>query len=51
MCMWTRLMVHPQFAYLIELLAKKNKVVVLIDEYDKPILDHIANVPMAICYP
>lgn len=28
-------------------LAKKNKVVILIDEYDKPMLDHITNIKMA----
>jgi hypothetical protein len=33
---------------LIELLAQKNKVVVLIDEYDKPILDHLKNISRAL---
>jgi hypothetical protein len=32
---------------LVEALAKKNKVAILIDEYDKPIIDHIANIPLA----
>jgi len=32
---------------LIEQLAKKNKVVLLVDEYDKPLLDHITNIEMA----
>jgi len=36
-----------RFAELIEKLAKTNKVVLLIDEYDKPILDHINNIEMA----
>jgi len=33
--------------YLILELAKKSKVVILIDEYDKPILDHIKNIDEA----
>jgi hypothetical protein len=28
-------------------LAEKSKIVFLVDEYDKPILDHIENIPMA----
>lgn len=36
-----------RFKALIENLSKKNKVVVLIDEYDKPILEHLDNVAMA----
>jgi hypothetical protein len=36
-----------KFALLIEQCAKKNQVVVLIDEYDKPILDHIHNLEEA----
>jgi hypothetical protein len=32
---------------LIEILAETNKVVVLIDEYDKPILDHLKNIEEA----
>lgn len=32
---------------LIEELSLKNKVVILIDEYDKPIIDHISNLPIA----
>ena len=32
---------------LVEALAKKEKVVILIDEYDKPIIDHITNTPIA----
>jgi len=33
--------------YLIEQLGKKNKVVLIVDEYDKPILDHITNTQVA----
>jgi len=36
-----------RFAELIIQLSQKNKVVLLIDEYDKPILDHIDNIEMA----
>lgn len=36
-----------QFSLLIEALATQGKVVILIDEYDKPILDHIHNIEMA----
>ena len=32
---------------LVRELSKKNKVVILIDEYDKPILDHIKNIEQA----
>ena len=32
---------------LIELLAKEKKVVVLVDEYDKPVIDYIENIPEA----
>ena len=32
---------------LVTQLGKKNKVVILIDEYDKPMLDHINDIPMA----
>ena len=35
------------FGDLIDRLAKKNKVVILVDEYDKPILDNIANPEIA----
>jgi hypothetical protein len=35
------------FSDLIEKLASKNKVAVLIDEYDKPIIDNITNVKVA----
>ena len=38
---------YEQFAELIFKLATKNKVVVLIDEYDKPIIDNIGNVKEA----
>jgi len=34
-------------AHLITQLSKKNKVIILIDEYDKPILDHIKNIEEA----
>jgi hypothetical protein len=36
-----------QFTALIKRLAQKNKVVILIDEYDKPILDHLKNKNLA----
>jgi len=36
-----------QFQSLIEQLSKINKVVLLIDEYDKPILDHIKDIQLA----
>lgn len=36
-----------KFKVLVAALAQKNKVVFLVDEYDKPILDHIDNVPVA----
>ncbi|MGA1865701.1 MAG: AAA family ATPase, partial [bacterium] len=37
-----------KFYQLIRLLAQKNKVVVLIDEYDKPIIDNIEKKPIAM---
>jgi hypothetical protein len=40
-------LVQSQFAFLIKELAKQNKVVILIDEYDKPILDSIASIEKA----
>ena len=39
--------IPAQLQLLVEELAKKNKVVILIDEYDKPILDHIHNLEEA----
>jgi len=39
--------VYDQLSDLVKQLAKINKVVILIDEYDKPMLDHISNVPKA----
>lgn len=39
--------VETKFAELITQLSKKNKVVILIDEYDKPLLDHISNLSQA----
>jgi hypothetical protein len=36
-----------QLQALVEKLAEKNKVVILIDEYDKPLLDHLKDIPMA----
>ena len=39
--------VYDQLSDLVKQLAHKNKVVILIDEYDKPILDHISDVPKA----
>lgn len=38
---------HHQFADLISQLAAQNKVVILIDEYDKPIIDNIEDVEKA----
>jgi len=35
------------FEELIEKLSKINRVVILIDEYDKPIIDHITDIPKA----
>ncbi|MFN8674490.1 MAG: AAA family ATPase [Candidatus Sericytochromatia bacterium] len=37
-----------KFIQLITNLSKIDKVVVLIDEYDKPLIDHIDNIPIAI---
>ena len=34
------------FKFLVMELSKKNKVVLLIDEYDKPLVDHIGNLPL-----
>ncbi len=31
---------NAKFSFLVKQLARKNKVVLLIDEYDKPVLDH-----------
>jgi len=39
--------ISGKFATLIQQLAQKNSVVILIDEYDKPILDHIDNLEEA----
>jgi len=39
---------NERFAELIRRMSKNGKVVVLIDEYDKPILDNIPNVEIAI---
>lgn len=39
--------IKSKLELLIELLAKKNKVVLLIDEYDKPILDNLEDVKNA----
>lgn len=36
-----------KFITIVEQLHKANKVVLLIDEYDKPIIDHIDNIPIA----
>lgn len=38
---------YDQFVTLIEQLAARNRVVVLVDEYDKPIIDNIENVAEA----
>jgi len=40
--------IKEKFDELITLLAKEKKVVVLIDEYDKPIIDFMDNIPQAI---
>ncbi|MCI0470520.1 MAG: AAA family ATPase, partial [Candidatus Aminicenantes bacterium] len=39
--------IKGKFGELIEILAKDKKVVVLIDEYDKPIIDYLGNIPEA----
>ena len=39
---------EDKFKELIEKLSQRNLVVILIDEYDKPILDHLDNSPQAI---
>ncbi len=36
-----------KFSTIIKALSKKNKVVIIIDEYDKPILDNITNIEIA----
>jgi hypothetical protein len=38
---------NSKFVLLVEKLAERNKVVVLIDEYDKPILDHLSDIKRA----
>ncbi len=38
---------QDKFSTLIEKLAEKNRVVILVDEYDKPLLDHIKDVKRA----
>ena len=38
---------HEQFAELLFELAKQNRVVVLIDDYDKPIIDNLENLKEA----
>ena len=38
---------HSQLKALIKALAKKGRVVVLIDEYDKPLIDHLHNQEVA----
>jgi len=38
---------YAQLSHLIKQLAQANKVVILIDEYDKPILDHISDLEKA----
>ncbi len=39
--------IKAKLKYLVEELAKKNKVALLIDEYDKPILDNIEDIKLA----
>ncbi len=43
----SRVTIKERFLELIEILAKNKKVVVLIDEYDKPIIDYMDNIPEA----
>ncbi len=38
---------HDQISFLIKQLSQINKIVILIDEYDKPILDHIGDLEKA----
>src|SRR3989338_6188723 len=38
---------YEQFEQLIRELSAQGKVVILIDEYDKPIIDHLTNIPLA----
>lgn len=39
--------IQDKFYSLVSELAKKNKVVILIDEYDKPIIDHVTSLKIA----
>ena len=39
--------VGQQFAELIRKASEKGKVVILIDEYDKPVIDYLDNIPLA----
>ncbi len=39
--------VDQQFAELIRKASEKGKVVILIDEYDKPVIDYLDNIPLA----
>ena len=39
--------IDQQFAELIRKAAGKGKVVILIDEYDKPVIDYLDNIPLA----
>jgi len=39
--------IADSFIFLVKELSKKNKVVLLIDEYDKPLVDHINNLEIA----
>jgi hypothetical protein len=40
--------IKEKFTELIEILARDKKVVILIDEYDKPIIDYMDNIPEAV---
>ena len=39
--------IEDALRFLVKALSKKNKIVLLIDEYDKPLVDHIDDLPLA----
>ncbi len=43
-----KLSVSGKFGYLIEEIGKRSSVVLLIDEYDKPIIDHLDTTSITI---
>lgn len=43
----SRKTLQGKFLKLVKTLSKKNKVVIIVDEYDKPILDHITDIELA----